>query len=233
MSEDFLLEDEDLYQQPEDDDLRETLNKHLNDTEHDREVVHKTMHALTDVMISTSRDYDLAMNCKCVLMEFYRRQGLNEEEEIARIDAHAHNLDEFDKFMKARNGDLNPKRISEQEFAHALDQLMESVDASNHYIFKIQRHWIAVFRVAADMQLIGENDYLGFCKWIKKIHPASFRVKVTQGDLKQISNSDCYMKPYEKWKFVPMGNVKKKPYDAMVNVVDYLKKLLEKEGKVA
>ena len=111
MSEDFLLEDEDLYQQPEDDDLRETLNKH--------------------------------------------------------------------------------------------------------------------------MQLIGENDYLGFCKWIKKIHPASFRVKVTRGDLKQISNSDCYMKPYEKWKFVPMGNVKKKPYDAMVNVVDYLKKLLEKEGKVA
>lgn len=112
MSEDFLLEDEDLYQQPEDDDLRETLNKHLNDTEHDKEVVHKTMHVLTDVMISTSRDYDLAMNCKCVLMEFYRRQGLNEEEEIARIDAHAHNLDEFDKFMKARNGDLNPKRIS-------------------------------------------------------------------------------------------------------------------------
>ena len=150
MSEDFLLEDEDLYQQPEDDDLRETLNKHLNDTEHDKEVVHNAMHALTDVMISTSRDYDLAMNCKCVLMEFYRRQGLNEEEEIARIDAHAHNLDEFDKFMKARNGD-----------------------------------------------------------------------------------SDCYMKPYEKWKFVPMGNVKKKPYDAMVNVVDCLKKLLEKEGKVA
>lgn len=233
MSEDFLLEDEDLYQQPEDDDLRETLNKHLNVTEHDKEVVHNAMHALTDVMISVSRNYEVAINCKWMLAEFNRRQGLNGDGEIARMEAHAHDLDEFDKFKKARDGALNPKRISEQDFAHALDQLMESVDASNHYIFKIQRHWIAVFRVAVDMQLIGDNDYSGFCKWIEEIHPASFRVKVTQGDLKQISNSDCYMKPYEKWKFVPMGNVKKKPYDAMVNVVDCFKKLLEKEVKVA
>ena len=187
---------------------------------------------IVDVMNST-RDFKEANFCKRLLIDCSRKYHLNLDEFIELVEAHARDLDEFDKFMKAKKGEQISKRLSEQDFAHAIDQLMEALDESGHYIFKIQRHWIAVFRVAADMQLIGENDYLGFCKWIKKIHPASFRVKVTQGDLKQISNSDCYMKPYEKWKFVPMGNVKKKPYDAMVNVVDCLKKLLEKEGKVA
>lgn len=73
---------------------------------------------------------------------------------------------------------------------------MESVDESGKYIFKIQRHWIAVFRVAVDLHFMGENDYKGFCKWIDTIHPGAFRVKLTQGNLKQISNSDCYMKPF-------------------------------------
>ena len=187
---------------------------------------------IVDVMNST-RDFKEANFCKRLLIDCSRKYHLNLDELIELVEAHARDLDEFDKFMKAKKGEQISKRLSEQDFAHAIDQLMEALDDGGHYIFKIQRHWIAVFRVAADMQLIGENDYLGFCKWIKKIHPASFRVKVTQGDLKQISNSDCYMKPYEKWKFVPMGNVKKKPYDAMVNVVDCLKKLLEKEGKVA
>lgn len=41
MPEDLLLNEEDQYQQLEDDDLRETLNKHLNETEHDKKVVHK------------------------------------------------------------------------------------------------------------------------------------------------------------------------------------------------
>ena len=187
---------------------------------------------IVDVMNDT-HEYKEAMFCKHLLMECSRKYHLDLEEQIERVMAHAQEIDEFDKYMKAKNGELNPKRISEQQFAYAIDQLMESVDESGKYIFKIQRHWIAVFRVAVDLHLIGENDYKGFCKWIDTIHPGAFRVKLTQGDLKQISNSDCYMKPFDKWGYAPMGNVKKEPYLAMTHVVVCFRNLLGIDEKIA
>ena len=64
-------------------------------------------------------------------------------------------------------------------------------------------------------------------------------MKLTQGDLKQISNSDCYMKPFDKWGYTPMGNVKKEPYLAMTHVVvaseicwESTKKLLENGSEI-
>lgn len=187
---------------------------------------------IVDVMNDT-HEYKEAMFCKHLLMEFSRKHHLDLEEQIERVVAHAQDIDEFDKYMKAKKGELNPKRISEQKFAYAIDQLMESVDESGKYIFKIQRHWIAVFRVAVDLHFIGENDYKGFCKWIDTIHPGAFRVKLTQGDLKQISNSDCYMKPFYKWEYAPMGNVKKEPYIAMTHVVVCFRNLLGIDEKTA
>lgn len=187
---------------------------------------------IVDVMNDT-HEYKEAIFCKHLLMEFSRKHHLDLEEQIERVEAHAQDIDEFGKYMKAKNGELNPKHISEQEFAYAIDQLMESVDESGKYIFKIQRHWIAVFRVAVDLHLIGENDYKGFCKWIDTIHPGAFRVKLTQGDLKQISNSDCYMKPFDKWGYAPMGNVKKEPYIAMTHVVVCFRNLLGIDEKIA
>ena len=187
---------------------------------------------IVDVMNST-HEYKEAIHSKHILMECSCKYHLNLEEQIGRVEAHAQDIDEFDKYMKAKKGELNPKRISEQQFAYAIDQLMESVDESGKYIFKIQRHWIAVFRVAVDLHLIGENDYKGFCKWIDTIHPGAFRVKLTQGDLKQISNSDCYMKPFDKWGYAPMGNVKKEPYIAMTHVVVCFRNLLGIDEKIA
>lgn len=109
---------------------------------------------IVDVMNDT-HEYKEAIFCKHLLMECSRKHHLDLEEQIERVVAHAQDIDEFDKYMKAKNGELNPKCISEQQFAYAIDQLMESVDESGKYIFKIQRHWIAVFRVAVDLHLIG------------------------------------------------------------------------------
>ena len=187
---------------------------------------------IVDVMNDT-HEYKEAMFCKHLLMECSRKHHLDLEEQIERVVAHAQDIDEFGKYMKAKKGELTPKRISEQKFAYAIDQLMESVDESGKYIFKIQRHWIAVFRVAVDLHLIGENDYKGFCNWIDTIHPGAFRVKLTRGDLKQISNSDCYMKPFNKWGYAPMGNVKKEPYVAMTHVVVCFRNLLGIDEKIA
>ena len=187
---------------------------------------------IVDVMNST-RDFKEANFCKRLLIDCSRKYHLNLDELIELVEAHARDLDEFDKFMKAKKGEQISKRLSEQDFAHAIDQLMEALDDGGHYIFKIQRHWIAVFRVAVDLHFIGENDYKGFCNWIDTIHPGAFRVKLTQGDLKQISNSDCYMKPFYKWEYAPMGNVKKEPYIAMTNVVVCFRNLLEIDEKIA
>lgn len=183
---------------------------------------------IVDVMNST-RDFKEANFCKRLLIDCSRKYHLKLDEFIELVEAHARDLDEFDKFMKAKKGEQISKRLSEQDFAHAIDQLMEALDESGHYIFKIQRHWIAVFRVAADLQLIGSDDYLGFCNWINKIHPGSFRVKLSHSDLKQIANSDCYMKSFKNWAFSATGSVKRGPYEGMVRVVEHFKELLKND----
>ena len=82
---------------------------------------------IVDVMNDT-HEYKEAMFCKHLLIECSRKHHLNLEEQIERVVAHAQDIDEFGKYMKAKKGELNPKRISEQKFAYAIDQLMESVD---------------------------------------------------------------------------------------------------------
>ena len=77
---------------------------------------------IVDVMNDT-HEYKEAIFCKYLLMECSRKHHLDLEEQIERVVAHAQDIDEFGKYMKAKNGELNPKRISEQQFAYAIDQL--------------------------------------------------------------------------------------------------------------
>ena len=71
---------------------------------------------IVDVMNDT-HEYKEAMFCKHLLMECSRKHHLDLEEQIERVVAHAQDIDEFGKYMKAKNGELNPKRISEQKSA--------------------------------------------------------------------------------------------------------------------
>lgn len=118
------------------------------------------------------------------------------------------------------------------KFVQAIDELMDATDENREPVFKFQCHWIAVFRVAADRGIVGSNDYDGFCSMIKQAHPEDFKFKLTKNDVKKISNSVCYFKPFDEWEFVPLGTETRKPYEQMKKVVITLNDILNHQENI-
>lgn len=134
-------------------------------------------------------------------------------------------IEHVDTIIEVFNKQSESKESPQEEqgevvrFVQAIDELMDAKDENREPVFKFQCHWIAVFRVAVDRGIVGSNDYDGFCSMIKQAHPEDFKFKLTKNDVKKISNSCCYFKPFDKWEFVPMGSETRKPYEQMKNVV--------------
>lgn len=185
------------------------------------------LHKLIDEVMNVN-DYDSVLAIRTLLEHFNRIDEHIIEEELSRVDEHLYSLDEYKKFKQAKLPDT--KKVADAQFAHAIDLLMLEIDNKGRYIFESKSHWIAVFRVAADMHLIGDNDYQGFDNWIHRIHPKQLRIDFTSKTLKPMT-THCYFLPFDKWKFQPLKNETKRPYDKMVTVVVRLKKLLE-QGKM-
>lgn len=185
------------------------------------------LHKLIDEVMNVN-DYDSVLAIRTLLEHFNRMDEHIIEEELSRVDEHLNSLDEYRKFKQAKL--LDTKKVTDVQFAHAIDVLLLEIDNNGRYIFESKSHWIAVFRVAADMHLIGDNDYQGFDNWIHRIHPKQLRIDFTSKTLKPMT-THCYFLPFDKWKFQPMKNETKRPYDKMVTVVVRLKKLLEQEKK--
>lgn len=185
------------------------------------------LHKLIDEVVNVN-DYDSVLAIRTLLEHFNRMDEHIIEEELSRVDEHLYSLDEYRKFKQAKL--LDTKKVTDDLFAHAIDLLMLEIDNNGRYIFESKSHWIAVFRVAADMHLIGDNDYQGFDNWIHRIHPKHLRIDFTSKTLKPMT-THCYFQPFDKWEFQPMKNETKRPYDKMVTVVVRLKKLLEQEKK--
>ena len=186
------------------------------------------LHKLIDEVMNVN-DYDSVLAIRTLLEHFNRMDGHIIEEELSRVDEHLNSLDEYRKFKQAKL--LDTKKVTDVQFAHAIDLLLLEIDNKGRYIFESKSHWIAVFRVAADMHLIGDNDYQGFDNWIHRIHPKHLRIDFTSKTLKPMT-THCYFQPFDKWEFQPLKNETNRPYDKMVTVVVRLKKLLEQEKKV-
>ena len=170
------------------------------------------LHKLIDEVMNVN-DYDRVLVIRTLLEHFNRK-----DEHIIE--------DEYRKFKQAKL--LDTKKVTDVQFAHAIDLLLLEIDNNGRYIFESKSHWIAVFRVAADMHLIGDNDYQGFDNWIHRIHPKHLRIDFTSKTLKPMT-THCYFQPFDKWEFQPLKNETKRPYDKMVTVVVRLRKLLEQE----
>lgn len=183
------------------------------------------LHKLIDEVMNVN-DYDSVLAIRTLLEHFNRMDEHIIEEELSRVDEHLNSLDEYRKFKQAKL--LDTKKVTDVQFAHAIDVLLLEIDNKGRYIFESKSHWIAVFRVAADMHLIGDNDYQGFDNWIHRIHPKQLRIDFTSKTLKPMT-THCYFLPFDKWEFQPMKNETKRPYDKMVTVVVRLKKLLEQK----
>lgn len=113
-----------------------------------------------------------------------------------------------------------PGTITMEIFAQAVDKLMEKKDEYGKPIMRYQKQWIGIFRVAADIGLVGNTDYEGFCNMMNKVRPLGYEKKLCKNDIKKISNSFCYFKPFKQWSFgLLVGNETERPFSEMQNVV--------------
>ena len=123
-----------------------------------------------------------------------------------------------------------PGKITMEIFAQAVDKLMEKKDEYGKPIMRYQKQWIGIFRVAADIGLVGNTDYEGFCNMMNKARPLGYEKKLCKNDIKKISNSFCYFKPFKQWSFgLMMGNETERPFSEMQNVVVTLLGILKIE----
>ena len=123
-----------------------------------------------------------------------------------------------------------PGKITMEIFAQAVDKLMEEKDEYGKPIMRYQKQWIGIFRVAADIGLVGNTDYEGFCNMMNKARPLGYEKKLCKNDIKKISNSFCYFKPFKQWSFgLMMGNETERPFSEMQNVVVTLLGILKIE----
>lgn len=123
-----------------------------------------------------------------------------------------------------------PGTITMEIFAQAVDKLMEKKDEYGKPIMRYQKQWIGIFRVAADIGLVGNTDYEGFCNMMNKARPLGYEKKLCKNDIKKISNSFCYFKPFKQWSFgLMMGNETERPFSEMQNVVVTLLRILNIE----
>lgn len=123
-----------------------------------------------------------------------------------------------------------PGTITMEIFAQAVDKLMEKKDEYGKPIMRYQKQWIGIFRVAADIGLVGNTDYEVFCNMMNKARPLGYEKKLCKNDIKKISNSFCYFKPFKQWSFgLMMGNETERPFSEMQNVVVTLLGILKIE----
>lgn len=151
--------------------------------------------------------------------------------------AHADKVEvHFDKDMNMQIVDTNAtidKEVNKTKPASLLsciEKLMDEKDEKGKYLVSQGNHWIAIFRMVVDKGLGASNtDYLGFCNMIEGLKPEGFRVALKQENLKTISKT-IYQNPFDKWKYDPVYNPKRKPYDEMVAIATRFKEILEENG---
>ena len=131
-------------------------------------------------------------------------------------------------FGEMKNPGNPPKEMTVEVFAQAVVMLMEK-DEHGKPIVRYQKQWIGIFRAAVDIGLVGNTDYEGFCHMMNEVRPEGYPVVLCKNDIKKISNSSCYFKPFKQWSFEPIGNETVRPFMEMKRVVASLFEILNIE----
>lgn len=129
-------------------------------------------------------------------------------------------------FGEMKNPGNPPKEMTVEVFAQAVVMLMEKKDEHGKPIVRYQKQWIGIFRAAVDIGLVGNTDYEGFCHMMNEVRPEGYPVVLCKNDIKKISNSSCYFKPFKQWSFEPIGNETVRPFMEMKRVVASLFEIL-------
>lgn len=137
-----------------------------------------------------------------------------------------HHAAPFGEMMNPGNP---PKEMTVEVFAQAVVMLMEKKDEHGKPIVRYQKQWIGIFRAAVDIGLVGNTDYEGFCHMMNEVRPEGYPVVLCKNDIKKISNSSCYFKPFKQWSFEPIGNETVRPFMEMKRVVASLFEILNIE----
>lgn len=110
-----------------------------------------------------------------------------------------------------------------------IEKLMVETNDDGSYLFSKGNHWIAIFRIVADRNLVAENDYKGFYGMIDRLKPEGFRIPLKIDNLKTIAKSN-FGHHFDKWHYDKDYNKTRKPFDDMVNVASRFKEILEENG---
>ena len=124
------------------------------------------------------------------------------------------------------------RTLIEKKIAECLDRLMTASNGKER-VFKSKCHWIAVYRVIVDYGLgVVNNDYIGFCNYIERIHPTPFPVLLSHSSVKDAPKGR-YDACFKDWKYDITYHKNRKPYEDMCKVVATFVNLLREYSVIS
>lgn len=99
--------------------------------------------------------------------------------------------------LLGNNGGDGP-RVTREMFNAGLVTLMEMRDGNGKLLFKHQTHWVAVMRVAVDVDLIADKQYTGFKRFIESLKIKELRIPISVKLLSRVYQG-VYAKPLTSW----------------------------------
>ena len=90
------------------------------------------------------------------------------------------------------------KSVSRKDFRRALARLFEEKTDDGRSLFSNRSDWVAVFRVAVDVGLVGENAYADFVELVNNPVMPSLPKPISKTDVSN-AYSGIYTKPLKEW----------------------------------
>ena len=120
------------------------------------------------------------------------------------------------------------KASREERIRECIAQLMKE-RYGNEWLFNLQAHWQAVYRILVDKGYCTDSDYDGFDVFVKRVMPDEVNKPYKKDSVKQISQTD-FCKPFKEWAFDPTTSKTSKPFARMAAVAQRFLEILEENG---
>lgn len=133
-----------------------------------------------------------------------------------RINAHA-----CMRFIEEAKKQQNmPKRFTPQQTSRVIGAMASEI--------KVGRHWFGVYRIMADLGIVGKDDFEAFCEKVVGVVPMHKHLP-KQVEMSRL-NIGCFKKPFDEWT-VETAPVKGKRYMSYYMAAQQTKNLFEKGHK--
>lgn len=147
-------------------------------------------------------------------------------------------LFDFDIMLEMINQDIAQYQPSNLQFKgtqsvedrirHCIALLMAE-KYGNEYLFNLQGHWQAVYRILVDKGYCMDSDFNGFDAFIEKVMPENVNKPYKHDSVRNINKTD-FNRAFDKWEYNADTSGKRIPYDRMVALASRFKAILEQNN---